>query len=112
MRMFLSTVAAALLLGGPALASGGHPGRHVAPHAVRHTARHTAGQAVHHPAAKAVPLICPVTGDKIASKAKAVGHTTYKGKTYYFCCPECKPKFDKNPQHYLNNAAHGKFEKM
>ena len=57
-------------------------------------------------------IICPVTGDKIASAKKAVGHSTFKGKTYYFCCSGCKPRFDKNPAKFVKNAAKGKFEKM
>ena len=47
-------------------------------------------------------LICPVTGNKIKSVKDAVGHSVYKGKTYYFCCPGCKPKFDKNPAKYIH----------
>lgn len=62
--------------------------------------------------AKKATLICPVTGDKIASAAKAYNHENYKGKTYYFCCPECKPAFDKNPGKVIANAAKGKYEKM
>jgi YHS domain-containing protein len=54
----------------------------------------------HKVTAKAVKLICPVTGEKIASIAASAGHSTYKGKTYYFCCPSCKPMFDKNPTKY------------
>lgn len=57
-------------------------------------------------------LICPVTGNKIASAKAAYAHETYKGKTYYFCCPECKPRFDKNPNKIIANAAKGKYEKM
>ncbi len=69
------------------------------------------------PTAKAAParkaaLICPVTGTKIASAAKAYNHETYKGKTYYFCCPECKPRFDKAPAKIIANAAKGKYEAM
>ena len=63
-------------------------------------------------ATKKAALICPVTGDKIASVKAAVGHSAYKGKTYYFCCPACKPKFDKAPAKYVANAAKGKYEKM
>jgi YHS domain-containing protein len=29
--------------------------------------------------------------------AKAAGKTEYQGKTYYFCSPSCKTKFDANP---------------
>lgn len=28
--------------------------------------------------------------------------TEYKGKKVYFCCPECKPEFEKNPEKYLS----------
>ena len=61
---------------------------------------------------KKTALICPVTGTKIASAAKAYSHETYKGKTYYFCCPECKPAFDKNPAKIIANSTHGKYQKM
>ena len=59
-----------------------------------------------------VALICPVTGDKIASVQDAVGQSTFKGKTYYFCCAGCKPRFDKDPAKFVKNATVGKFEKM
>jgi YHS domain-containing protein len=54
--------------------------------------------------------VCPITGEKIADVSKAAGHSDYKGKTYYFCCPSCKPKFDKDPAKFVANAAKGKFE--
>lgn len=53
-------------------------------------------------AAKTAALICPVTGEKIASIKDAAGHSTYKGKTYYFCCASCKPLFDKDPAKYVH----------
>jgi YHS domain-containing protein len=31
---------------------------------------------------------------------KAAGKSEYKGKTYYFCAPVCKRKFDENPERY------------
>src|SRR5947207_2056050 len=74
-----------------------------------------AGQTPHshkHTMEKKAALICPVTGDKIASTKAAVGHSVYKGKTYYFCCPGCKPRFDKDPATFVKNAKAGKFEKM
>jgi YHS domain-containing protein len=55
--------------------------------------------------AKAAPLICAVTGDKIASVKDAAGKSVYKGKTYYFCCPSCKPEFDKNPAKYVKKMS-------
>lgn len=51
-----------------------------------------------------VALVCPVTGEKIASVAKAGGKSLYKGKTYYFCCIACKAPFDKNPEKYLKKT--------
>ena len=62
--------------------------------------------------AESAALVCPVTGDKIASIKDAVGQSTFKGKTYYFCCDGCKPRFDKDPAKYVRNAAAGKYEKM
>ena len=73
----------------------------------------TAGATVKTPAKKvAATLICPVTGDKIASADKAFSKESYKGKTYYFCCPGCKPRFDKNRDGIVKNAAKGKYERM
>ncbi len=57
---------------------------------------------------KAAALVCPITGEKISSASAAAAHETYKGKTYYFCCPYCKPTFDKNPDKAIANAAAGK----
>ncbi len=31
----------------------------------------------------------------------AAGRSEYQGKTYYFCAPGCKRKFDANPQQYV-----------
>jgi YHS domain-containing protein len=58
------------------------------------------------PTAKSAALICPVTGEKIASVKDAVGSSVYKGKKYYFCCSGCKPMFDKAPQKYVKPMAH------
>jgi YHS domain-containing protein len=61
---------------------------------------------------KAAALVCPITGEKIISANAAAAHETYKGKTYYFCCPNCKPTFDKNPSKAVADAAHGKYDTM
>lgn len=95
MKSIVMTATALLALSGAALA---HPGE-----------KHTAKAA---PAAKAAALICPVTGTKIASAKTAYAHETYKGKTYYFCCPECKPAFDKAPNKIIANAKKGKYQPM
>ena len=34
-------------------------------------------------------------------ESKAAAKSDYNGKTYYFCCPGCKARFDRNPQDYL-----------
>jgi YHS domain-containing protein len=43
-------------------------------------------------------ITCPVTGEPIDKKCS----TVYKGKTVYFCCPACKPLFEKNPEKYID----------
>ncbi len=50
-------------------------------------------------------LICPVTGDVIASKDKAVGYQDYEGKRYYFCCDACPSAFKKDPAKYADGKA-------
>jgi YHS domain-containing protein len=52
---------------------------------------------------KAVAL-CPI-GRIPAMTGKKDVKSVYKGKTYYFCCPECKPSFDKEPEKYLKRAS-------
>jgi YHS domain-containing protein len=32
---------------------------------------------------------------------KAAAKSEYNGKTYYFCAPACKRKFDAEPEKYL-----------
>src|SRR3990172_6382020 len=52
--------------------------------------------------AKTTAAVCPVMGTKIPDVKKAAGKSVYKGKTYYFCCPNsCKAAFDKNPEKYI-----------
>ena len=41
---------------------------------------------------------CPVCGMDV-SKSQIKG--TYKGKEYKFCCPECKKKFEADPEKYV-----------
>ena len=78
----------------------------------RSAERSAKGRALADQSAENSALICPVTGDKVASVKAAVGQTTFKGRTYYFCCAGCKPRFDKDPAKFIKNAAAGKFEKM
>jgi YHS domain-containing protein len=49
----------------------------------------------------AAAATCPVTGEKIAKVTPSTLKSSYKGKTYYFCCAACKPAFDKNPAKYV-----------
>jgi YHS domain-containing protein len=44
-------------------------------------------------------VTCAVFGTKM-KKSQAYDSTVYKGKTYYFCCADCKPQFLKNPEKY------------
>lgn len=40
--------------------------------------------------------VCGMTVDE----NKAAGKSEYQGRTYYFCAPVCKAKFDSNPANY------------
>jgi len=42
-------------------------------------------------------VVCPVSGKEI-KKAEVEVSYEYKGKTYYFCCENCKEKFIENPE--------------
>jgi YHS domain-containing protein len=41
---------------------------------------------------------CPVLGGPIDKNL----FTEYKGKKVYFCCAECKQKFEQDPQKYVS----------
>ncbi len=61
--------------------------------------------AVAAPAAVASTAVyCAVTDEMFASPALAKATALYNGKTYYFCCPGCKTKFDKDPATVAKNA--------
>ena len=44
----------------------------------------------------AIDPVCKMQVDE----TKAAGKSDYNGKTYYFCSPVCKTKFDQNPSQY------------
>jgi len=44
--------------------------------------------------------VCKMTIDE----KKAAGKSDYNGKTYYFCAPGCKAKFDANPSAYVKQG--------
>jgi YHS domain-containing protein len=44
-------------------------------------------------------VTCPVSGSTF-NKSDAAGSMEYKGKTYHFCCDNCKEKFEKDPEKY------------
>jgi YHS domain-containing protein len=50
---------------------------------------------------------CPVSGKEI-KKSEAKDTYEYKGKTYYFCCANCKEAFMKNPEKYTQKKAEKK----
>ena len=41
----------------------------------------------------------PVCGMQV-NEQSAAGKSDYGGKTYYFCSPACKSRFDKTPETY------------
>jgi YHS domain-containing protein len=44
-------------------------------------------------------VVCKMEIDEKTAKWKS----EYKGKTYYFCAPMCKQKFDRNPEKYIKS---------
>ncbi|AHC51217.1 hypothetical protein SUSAZ_03980 [Sulfolobus acidocaldarius SUSAZ] len=49
--------------------------------------------------------IDPVCGMEV--KENSQYKSMYKGKIYYFCSPQCKKAFDKDPQEYLTKGPKG-----
>ena len=45
----------------------------------------------------------PVCGMEIDPK-EAAGKSEYQGQTYYFCSPDCKKAFEKEPEKYVGSA--------
>jgi YHS domain-containing protein len=43
----------------------------------------------------------PVCGMEVDEK-DAAGSSEYKGRTYYFCCEDCKKQFDQHPEQYVS----------
>ena len=44
-------------------------------------------------------VVCKMEIDEKKAKAKS----EYKDKTYYFCAPGCKAKFDRSPEKYIKS---------
>ncbi len=44
--------------------------------------------------------VCPVTLKEVEITENRA-YSDYRGRQYYFCCPACKPIFDKNPGKYV-----------
>jgi len=45
----------------------------------------------------AIDPVCKMTVDERTATIKS----EYRGKTYYFCAPGCKKRFDANPEQYI-----------
>lgn len=58
------------------------------------------------PVAAATPAVvyCAVTDEEIGTPDKAAMKVEYSGKSYYLCCPGCKPKFEADPAKYAAEA--------
>jgi len=45
----------------------------------------------------------PVCGMEVdESKTAHALRSEHQGRFFYFCCPECKEEFERNPQQYLS----------
>ncbi len=98
-RNFIVAIALSFLFVGAVCADNGHSKARVSGDAYQasDTAAPVAFDKKPAPGTKAK---CPVMGGvfKVNEKTEM---SQYKGKYYAFCCPGCKPKFDKNPKQYL-----------
>lgn len=45
----------------------------------------------------------PVCGMQV-DEQHAAGQSEYEGRTYYFCSPNCKTRFDESPEQYAGDA--------
>lgn len=50
------------------------------------------------PSAAIEQTTCPVMGGPINKDI----FVEYQGKKIYFCCPACKPEFEKSPEKYIS----------
>ena len=50
--------------------------------------------------APGTPAHCPVMKNDFKVTADTT-FSVYKGKTYVFCCPGCKPQFEADPEKYI-----------
>jgi Cu+-exporting ATPase len=49
----------------------------------------------------------PVCGMNVDPDLAHTRRTEYKGKTYYFCSPDCEKAFDKEPHKYASPSEAG-----
>jgi Cu+-exporting ATPase len=52
------------------------------------------------PAGSAIDPVCGMSVDPATARASSV----HDGRTYYFCCPSCRQKFEADPQRYLGGS--------
>jgi YHS domain-containing protein len=55
----------------------------------------------------AIDPVCHMEVDEKTAPAK----TEYKGKTYYFCAPGCKRRFEQDPEKFLSAQGQAKKER-
>ena len=60
-------------------------------------AKETATETAKETASTTEQTICPVMGNPIDKNV----FVEYKGKKVYFCCPDCKAKFNADPEKYV-----------
>ncbi len=53
---------------------------------------------------RAAPATDPVCGMEVRPE-QAAGRSAYGGRTYYFCSPGCKQRFDRQPEGYVGSPA-------
>jgi YHS domain-containing protein len=51
-------------------------------------------------------ITCPVMGHPL-EEIETAPSSEYQGTTYYFCCTDCKEKFDLEPAKYAGTGSGG-----
>jgi membrane fusion protein, copper/silver efflux system len=55
--------------------------------------------------ALSIDPVCGLEVDEARARSNGMA-SVYEGKTYYFCSPECKKRFDEDPAQFVHKVAH------
>lgn len=74
----------------------------MSPNSSAHSCQHCAAHSAPSPIVETLHAVDPVCNMKVDPASPRGGQSIYEGKTYSFCNPKCKAKFDAEPERYLS----------